>query len=134
LCASPGGKTLAMLQTMLPSTGLNCNTKTKKKINISIFQIGKITCRDISSSRIDRLNRMLRSYIDEATLNKKINIEMNSPGFGIPKKADLYDKVLVDVPCTNDRASLFKDKNNIFSKYRVDERTEIPQTQANLLR
>ena len=77
---------------------------------------------------------MLRSYIDEATLNKIINIEMNSPGFGIPKKVDLYDKVLVDVPCTNDRASLFKDKNNIFSKYRVDERTEIPQTQANLLR
>ena len=35
LCASPGGKTLAMLQTMLPSTRLNYNTKTKKKINFS---------------------------------------------------------------------------------------------------
>ena len=77
---------------------------------------------------------MLRSYISEESLNKLISIEMNSPGFGIPKKPYLYDKVLVDVPCTNDRASLFQDKNNIFSKYRVEERTEIPQTQTKLLK
>ncbi len=50
------------------------------------------------------------------------------------KSFNFFPKVLVDVPCTNDRVSLFQDKNNIFSKYRVDERTEIPKLQAQLLK
>lgn len=79
---------------------------------------------------------MLKTYISESTLKKLITIELNNvPKFGITQhKEELFDKVLVDVPCTNDRASLFKDNNNIFSKYRVEERTQLPQLQAKLLK
>ena len=75
LCAAPGGKTLAMLQTMLPA---------------------EITCRDISISRLDRLKRMLRSYLNESVYNKLIKIELNQPAIGVqPKLSDgLYDKVV----------------------------------------
>jgi len=113
LCAAPGGKTLAMLQTMLPS---------------------KVVCKDITSGRIDRLERMLRTYLKESVLDDLVSVEINIPKIGIQKTAQSFNKILVDVPCTNDRASLFKDNNNIFSKYRVEERTEIPQLQAKLLK
>ncbi len=75
LCAAPGGKTLAMLQTMNPA---------------------HITCRDISISRLDRLKRMLRSYLNESIINKLTRIELNETSIGIqPKLADgLYDKVI----------------------------------------
>ena len=75
LCAAPGGKTLAMLQTMLPA---------------------QITCRDISASRMERLERMLRSYLNETVFNNLIRIEANQPQIGgahSRKQDDLYDKV-----------------------------------------
>ncbi|CAF0892571.1 unnamed protein product [Brachionus calyciflorus] len=111
LCSSPGGKTLVMLQTLLPRN---------------------ITCRDISQNRLERLVRMIKSYIPENEFKRLINIEMNLP---ILHKADedRFDKVLVDVPCTNDRHSLHTDENNIFSKGRSEERASISKKQAELL-
>ncbi len=72
LCASPGGKTLVMLQTMLPR---------------------KIACRDINNGRIERLKRMLRSYIKQDKLDTLVEIDFNSIGFGPDERTDIYDKV-----------------------------------------
>ncbi len=72
LCASPGGKTLVMLQTLLPS---------------------KISCRDINNGRIERLKRMLRSYIKQEDLDRLVDVDFNSAGFGSNEKTDTYDKV-----------------------------------------
>ncbi len=38
------------------------------------------------------------------------------------------------MPCTNDKKSLKDDDNNIFSRKRIDERTELPGVQATLLK
>lgn len=113
LCASPGGKTLVMLQTMLPGT---------------------VTCRDIKAGRIERLKRMLKSYINAEDLDRLVKVEFNTQKFGLSSDEELFDKVLVDVPCTNDRKSLNVEDNNIFSRKRIDERTELPEKQSELLR
>ncbi len=84
---------------------------------------------------MDRLNRMLRSYIKPEDLAKLIQVEMNDPArtSNLRQLKPVYDRVLVDAPCTNDRLSLFADKNNIFSKQRSDERAAISKLQTELL-
>lgn len=44
-----------------------------------------------------------------------------------------YDRVLVDVPCTNDRHSVMEDDNSFFKPQRVKERISLPETQSALL-
>ncbi len=61
-------------------------------------------------------------------MNELIKIEFNDRSLD-----NQFDKVLVDVPCTNDRKSLNSNDNNIFSKSRNEERTVIPKKQIELL-
>jgi 5-methylcytosine rRNA methyltransferase NSUN4 len=56
LCASPGGKTLSILQTLLPKS---------------------VTACDITQNRLDRLKRMLQTYIDKSDFDRIVNIENN---------------------------------------------------------
>jgi 16S rRNA C967 or C1407 C5-methylase (RsmB/RsmF family) len=44
-----------------------------------------------------------------------------------------FDKVLADVPCTNDRLSVNFDENNIFTPGKVREREILPEYQAHIL-
>jgi 16S rRNA C967 or C1407 C5-methylase (RsmB/RsmF family) len=103
----------------------------------SIFctNLERIECRDVSTSRVERLTRMLRSYIPEEDLASLVHVETNDPSrtSNLKQLEPAYDRVLVDAPCTNDRSSLFNDKNNIFSKARSDERAAIPKLQTELL-
>ncbi|XP_062995557.1 5-methylcytosine rRNA methyltransferase NSUN4 [Elgaria multicarinata webbii] len=111
LCAAPGGKTLALLQT-------GC--------------CRELAANDLSASRTRRLQEVLHSYLPKEILNtlrittgdgrKWGDLEMNT-----------YDRVLVDVPCTNDRHSLIEEDNNIFMRMRKGERQMLPMLQLELL-
>ncbi|XP_060076246.1 5-methylcytosine rRNA methyltransferase NSUN4-like [Ylistrum balloti] len=108
LCSAPGGKALAMKQTMLPE---------------SIF------CNDISGSRLKRLQKVIRSYIpenmtDDITLKQQDGRQMKTP---------MFSKVLVDVPCNTDRHVLLEEDNNLFKSGRVGERLQLPIVQRDLL-
>ncbi|XP_040027962.2 5-cytosine rRNA methyltransferase NSUN4 [Gasterosteus aculeatus] len=113
LCAAPGGKTLALLQTQ---------------------SVGFLCLNDASVSRTLRLRRVLNSYIPKSLLTDQ-NLRITS--FDGTKWGDFerntFDRVLVDVPCTTDRHSLTEDENNIFSKSRTSERRRLPQLQLELL-
>ncbi|XP_028667310.1 5-methylcytosine rRNA methyltransferase NSUN4 [Erpetoichthys calabaricus] len=113
LCAAPGGKTLALLQTQA---------------------CWKLAVNDSSVSRTDRLKRVLQSYLPREHYIKE-NIRITS--FDGRKWGDLesrtFDRVLVDVPCTTDRHSLLEDENNIFAKHRAKEREMLPILQMQLL-
>lgn len=74
---------------------------------------------------------MLRTFLPEKDLKNLVTIESN--GIGFKSEENMFDKVLVDVPCTNDRHSLFNDDNNIFSRHRSEERSNISKKQAELL-
>ncbi|XP_054712696.1 5-methylcytosine rRNA methyltransferase nsun-4-like [Uloborus diversus] len=111
LCASPGGKSLAIL------FGL---------------KFGKLVCNDASLSRVNKLKIVLNTYLPGTQeWSKKILVsnldvvEWNC--------FEAFDKILLDVPCTNDRLSVTKDANNIFVQKRYHERMMIPQLQTSML-
>ncbi|XP_071347697.1 5-methylcytosine rRNA methyltransferase NSUN4 [Trachinotus anak] len=113
LCAAPGGKTLALLQT----------------------QAFRFLCaNDNSVSRTLRLKKVLQSYVPKEFLTDN-NLRITS--FDGTKWGEIekntFDRVLVDVPCTTDRHSLMEDDNNIFSRGRTSERRRLPGVQLELL-
>ncbi|XP_072944998.1 5-cytosine rRNA methyltransferase NSUN4 [Epargyreus clarus] len=114
VCAAPGGKALAALQTLLPDV---------------------LVCNDASVSRLNRMNRIFRDYlIDFESSNKWRERVVQTHSDGRNFTDDLgFDKVLVDVPCTTDRHSVMEDENNIFRSDRIRERLKIPELQSQLL-
>ncbi|CAG8727399.1 14155_t:CDS:1, partial [Ambispora leptoticha] len=76
-CAAPGGKSLAILQRLSAK--------------------GHLTANEPSFDRRRRLNRVISDYIP-LQLRSRINVVRE-----YPKENYLYDKVLVDVPCSAER-------------------------------
>ncbi|XP_075233973.1 5-methylcytosine rRNA methyltransferase l(2)10685 isoform X2 [Lycorma delicatula] len=105
MCAAPGGKSIIALQTLYPDL---------------------LVCND--SSRSERLKRVLKDYFYNL---KQVKFTMRDGRF--IDETDLFNKILVDVPCTNDRLSVNKNDNNIFKKTRLKERFRLPELQADLL-
>ncbi|KAF7278361.1 hypothetical protein GWI33_008493 [Rhynchophorus ferrugineus] len=113
MCASPGGKSLLALQTLYPNL---------------------IVTNDISHSRVQRIKSVFKEFIydfDENWLKSgKIHISNRDARFIEDK---IFDRILVDVPCTTDRHSLKENDNNIFKPSRIKERLKLPELQAELL-
>ncbi|XP_023580051.1 5-methylcytosine rRNA methyltransferase NSUN4 isoform X2 [Octodon degus] len=113
LCAAPGGKTLALLQTLC------CRN---------------LAANDLSTSRTGRLQKVLQNYVpqDIREGNQVRVTSWDGRKWG-ELEGDTYDRVLVDVPCTTDRHSLYEDENNIFQRSRRKERQMLPMLQMQLL-
>ncbi|XP_025144597.3 5-methylcytosine rRNA methyltransferase NSUN4 isoform X2 [Bubalus kerabau] len=113
LCAAPGGKTLALLQ-----TGCCRN----------------LAANDLSTSRTSRLQRVLHSYVPQDVRDKnRVRVTSWDGRKWGELEGDTYDRVLVDVPCTTDRHSLHEEENNIFQRSRKKERQMLPVLQVQLL-
>lgn len=112
-CAAPGGKSLLMLQTLHPDI---------------------VICNDIQESRTNRIKRIMDQYLfdyEEKWHGKRILITQGDAR--VLGDYELYDKILVDVPCTTDRHSLMENDNNIFKPSRVKERLRLPEMQSAIL-
>lgn len=132
MCAAPGGKALAIMQTLYPE---------------------KLVCNDSSTSRTKRIRIIFRQYLPQMDLDNEDRIFISVNDGVLIEGVDMYDKVsgkiisynfiknsygsvlqiLVDVPCTNDRHSLHDGENNIFTSRRIKERLRLPNTQTALL-
>ncbi|XP_076157715.1 5-cytosine rRNA methyltransferase NSUN4 [Alosa pseudoharengus] len=113
LCAAPGGKTLALLQTQA---------------------VRFIWANDWSGSRMSRLQRTLNSCLPHDLLSEdKLCITSFDGREWHELGENTFDKVLVDVPCTTDRHSLIEEDNNIFSRSRTKEKRNLPLCQTQLL-
>ncbi|XP_012288195.1 5-methylcytosine rRNA methyltransferase NSUN4 [Orussus abietinus] len=111
MCAAPGGKFLASLQTLLPRV---------------------IVANDSQSSRVKRINNVLHQYIsDMGQWDNRLFVTEQDARFIDDK--DVFNKILVDVPCTTDRHILHSDENNIFKPTRIKERLRIPELQTEIL-
>lgn len=108
-CAAPGGKALVLFFTLK-----NC----------------RFFFNELSQSRFLRLKNVFNSFVPKSS---QTNIEFsNRDALGL-QKYDTFDKILVDVPCSNDRHSLYLSDNNIFSSKRHNERVNLPYKQMDLL-
>lgn len=113
LCAAPGGKTLALLQ-----TGCCRN----------------LAANDLSTSRTGRLQKVLHSYVPQDIRDRsRVRVTSWDGRKWGELEGDTYDRVLVDVPCTTDRHSLHEEENNIFQRSRKKERQMLPMLQVQLL-
>ncbi|XP_074859222.1 5-cytosine rRNA methyltransferase NSUN4 isoform X1 [Carettochelys insculpta] len=111
LCAAPGGKTLALLQT-------GC--------------CQQLAANDISISRSNRLRRVLSSYVPKSISAGVRITSWDGRNWG-DIEGNTYNRVLVDVPCTTDRHSVLEEENNIFRRVRKQERQMLPMLQLQLL-
>ncbi|NXD80415.1 NSUN4 methyltransferase, partial [Halcyon senegalensis] len=111
LCAAPGGKTLALLQTGV---------------------CGHLAANDVSISRTKRLYQILHSYLPKEIRETVRVTSYDGRNWG-ELEGGTFHKVLVDVPCTTDRHSVTEDDNNIFHKRRTKERQMLPMLQLQLL-
>lgn len=112
-CAAPGGKSLIMLQTLYPET---------------------LICNDLQEGRLNRLKRVLNDFIYDFDKNwNNTRVKVTQHNVLNIRETEVYDKILVDVPCTTDRHVLHSDENNLFKPSRIKERLRIPETQSAIL-
>ncbi|XP_001607372.1 5-methylcytosine rRNA methyltransferase NSUN4 [Nasonia vitripennis] len=112
MCAAPGGKIMTALQT------LNARL---------------IIANDIQESRINRINRFMQELLPSiGDWDKRFFITQSDARYIEDK--NIYNKILVDVPCTTDRHVLHEDDNNIFKSTRVKERLRLPEIQCDILK
>ncbi|XP_047659639.1 tRNA (cytosine(34)-C(5))-methyltransferase, mitochondrial isoform X1 [Tachysurus fulvidraco] len=110
LCSAPGGKALAVLQMANP---------------------GLLHCNEMDKSRYEWLAKTLESYVPREL--RDILDVTNEDGRDIGgTTTKMFDKVLVDAPCSNDRSWLFSSGAQQV-ELRLRERANLPQLQKELL-
>uniref|UniRef100_T1IVH6 NOL1/NOP2/Sun domain family member 4 n=1 Tax=Strigamia maritima TaxID=126957 RepID=T1IVH6_STRMM len=107
LCSAPGGKAMNIIQSM---------------------SYKSIVCNDFSRS--DRLKHVFGTYFTDL---HKLNVNITAHNAEEWVEPNAYTKVLVDVPCTNDRESTVREENNMFSHAKLRERILLPERQINML-
>ncbi|XP_072441175.1 tRNA (cytosine(34)-C(5))-methyltransferase, mitochondrial isoform X1 [Chiloscyllium punctatum] len=111
LCAAPGGKSLAILQYATP---------------------GFFLCNEYNALRHQWLKQTLGSFVPD-DLRSMISVtDLDGRQIG-PQYSQMYNKVLVDAPCSNDRSWLFS-SDVLQACVRITERPNLPVLQGQLLR
>ncbi|XP_030795722.1 tRNA (cytosine(34)-C(5))-methyltransferase, mitochondrial isoform X1 [Rhinopithecus roxellana] len=111
LCAAPGGKSIALLQCACP---------------------GYLHCNEYDSLRLKWLRQTLESFIPQPLINVIKVSELDGRKMG-DAQPEMFDKVLVDAPCSNDRSWLFSSDSQKAS-CRISQRRNLPLLQIELLR
>ncbi|NXX63011.1 NSUN3 protein, partial [Scopus umbretta] len=111
LCAAPGGKSVAILQCAYP---------------------GNFHCNEYDDLRSRWLKQTIESFIPDPLINLIMVSKLDGRQIG-ELKPELYDKVLVDAPCSNDRSWLFSSDIQQ-ATLRLIQRKELSSLQFQLLR
>lgn len=111
-CAAPGGKSLAMIMTLKPKY---------------------LLCNDPSVGRLKRLKSVMKYYLPPIKYVKS-TLEITNHDAKDMVYPDMFDKILVDVPCSNDRHNVFTIDDNLFGINRTQERLNLPKKQSDILR
>ncbi|NXJ05944.1 NSUN3 protein, partial [Odontophorus gujanensis] len=111
LCAAPGGKSVAILQCACP---------------------GQFHCNEYDELRSRWLKQTMESFIPQPLFNLITVSNLDGRQIG-DLKPEIYDKVLVDAPCSNDRSWLFSSDIQQ-ATLRLLQRKELSVLQFQLLR
>ncbi|XP_030060985.1 tRNA (cytosine(34)-C(5))-methyltransferase, mitochondrial [Microcaecilia unicolor] len=111
MCAAPGGKSIAVLQ---------------------CASLGHLYCNEQDRVRSRWLQQTLESFIPDHLMNSVTAWELDGRQVG-QLWPGMFDKVLVDAPCSNDRSWLFSSSIQQ-ATLRIAQRSELPSLQIQLLR
>ncbi|NWX97493.1 NSUN3 protein, partial [Nothoprocta ornata] len=111
VCAAPGGKAVAVLQCAYP---------------------GNFHCNEYDGLRSRWLKQTLESFIPAPLINSITVSNLDGRQIG-DLNPELYDKILVDAPCSNDRSWLFSSDIHQ-ATLRLLQRKELSSLQLQLLR
>ncbi|MCP5464238.1 MAG: hypothetical protein H7A33_04345 [Deltaproteobacteria bacterium] len=110
LCAAPGGKSLLILeQTRAPQC---------------------LTLNEVSRSRFFKLRRVLKEYVPASILDKVTLTNFDGSRYGL-HQAEVFDRILVDAPCSGERHVLHDDKE--LSKWSASRSKSLAKRQYALL-
>ncbi len=118
LCAAPGGKSLALLFDLVERFGLSAITDFR------------LLCSDQSLARIKRLKSVLRTYLPPEVLDRVEVFHRDASRWGL-YESDVYDRVLVDAPCSGERHLLQQPKE--LKKWSKARSRHLTQRQVALL-
>ncbi|KAJ1116803.1 hypothetical protein NDU88_005008 [Pleurodeles waltl] len=110
MCAAPGGKSVALLQIASPAH-LHCN--------------------EYDNLRYRWLKQTLDSFIPPHVMDSVTTTDLDGRKIG-HLQPEMFDKVLVDAPCSNDRSWLFSSDPQQ-AALRIAERKDLPVVQIQLL-
>lgn len=102
LCAAPGGKTLLLAE------GLFLGAENSQSDSApDLHRHSRMIANEISDSRRTRLKNTVREYVDPAFVSQIRVTGYDASRWGLNEKA-VYDRILIDVPCSGDRFFLKK--------------------------
>ena len=113
LCASPGGKSLAILQQFDASNHLTSN--------------------EMSRERFQRLTQTLKSHLPSAIVQKQVRLT-NIDGTRQQAWTKTFDKVLIDAPCSGERHLVHSSSTHLWSvkRSKANARRQIELLRAAL--
>ncbi|XP_068174507.1 tRNA (cytosine(34)-C(5))-methyltransferase, mitochondrial isoform X2 [Antennarius striatus] len=111
LCAAPGGKAVAIMQCATPAL---------------------LCCNEPDPHRRAWLAKTLESFLPSSLSSRVTVTAQDGRSFG-QREVAVYDKVLVDAPCSNDRSWLYSPDSQQGAQ-RLKEKTALPALQVQLLR
>lgn len=109
LCAAPGGKSIALAQSLFPPAAV---LKDDKSITNSTAQSGILVANESDIKRYKRLSENLNAYIPSSLLQSRKVVPTRFDGSSntqhalqalVPGEENKYDRVLVDAPCSSER-------------------------------
>ncbi|XP_072115806.1 tRNA (cytosine(34)-C(5))-methyltransferase, mitochondrial-like [Mobula birostris] len=110
MCAAPGGKSVAILQSATPRHFL---------------------CNEQDNLRHKWLKQTLESFVPDAISGVISVTNLDGRVIG-PQQPQIFNKVLVDAPCSNDRSWLFS-SDSLKARQRIAHTPNLPVLQKQLL-
>lgn len=106
MCCAPGGKSIILAHCLLQDATASSSSSYANK-NSNIPEGSRLVCNEVNHMRRSRLRKVLTSYLPkeyiDSTGSSTVMMSQRDGTWWNKHQHEMYDKVLVDAPCSSDR-------------------------------